>query len=296
MTKKRILWILAGCLLLGGCGISEPAAKNVGLCVRQGSEFYRALRTRLEELGYAVTLCDSVGDQSRQNEQVARCIEEGCDLLLVEPVLTCAPEQVLDRARQENIPVVFLEHMPDPAALDSWSKAYFVGHDPREPGLLQGQLVSTLSGGCAVLCGPEEHLDAQLHREGLGACMPQTQCLEVCCTDWTQASARGSCARLLAKYGSSLTMLLCGSPDLALGALDAAQAAGRTPGEDLFIFALGQDAALLEQIQAGAIRGTVCRNEALLTETLLGTARSLLDGGSPEKRQYISWQILDHKE
>ena len=49
---------------------------------------------------------------------------------------------VIDKARANDIPVVFYNKEPSRKALDSYDKAYYVGTDSKESGVIQGELIA----------------------------------------------------------------------------------------------------------------------------------------------------------
>lgn len=49
---------------------------------------------------------------------------------------------VIEKARGQNVPVVFFNKEPSRKALDSYDKAYYVGTDSKESGIIQGDLIA----------------------------------------------------------------------------------------------------------------------------------------------------------
>ena len=52
---------------------------------------------------------------------------------------------VIDKARGQNVPVVFFNKEPSRKALDSYDKAYYVGTDSKESGII-GAILSPNTG------------------------------------------------------------------------------------------------------------------------------------------------------
>ncbi|MCS5960720.1 hypothetical protein LNP74_17835 [Klebsiella pneumoniae subsp. pneumoniae] len=46
---------------------------------------------------------------------------------------------MIEKARGQNIPVVFFNKEPSRKALDSYDKAYYVGTDSKESGIIPGR-------------------------------------------------------------------------------------------------------------------------------------------------------------
>ena len=58
---------------------------------------------------------------------------------LVDPA---AAGTVIEKAWSKNVPVVFFNKEPSRKALDSYDKAYYVGTDSKESGIIQGDLIA----------------------------------------------------------------------------------------------------------------------------------------------------------
>ena len=58
---------------------------------------------------------------------------------LVDPA---AAPVVIEKAKEEEIPVVFYNKEPSKEALASYDKAYYVGTDSKESGIIQGRITS----------------------------------------------------------------------------------------------------------------------------------------------------------
>ena len=75
---------------------SEAAASgsaNIGVCIYQFADNFMTLyRTDLEEylkdMGYAVTIVDGKNDQNTQTEQINTFLQQGVDVLIINPVQT----------------------------------------------------------------------------------------------------------------------------------------------------------------------------------------------------------------
>ena len=75
---------------------SEAAASgsaNIGVCIYQFADNFMTLyRTDLEEylkdMGYAVTIVDGKNDQNTQTEQINTFLQQGVDVLVINPVQT----------------------------------------------------------------------------------------------------------------------------------------------------------------------------------------------------------------
>ena len=310
MRNKRI-WLLllaaALCIQLTGCRnapLISGLGKSVGVCVRQESanaDYYASLVDGIKAMGYTVVLKDSQNDQSRQNQQVSQLIEEKCDLLVIEPVMVTALEDVIAQVKNAQLPAVILDRQPDEQVLSSYEKLHFVGCDSAQAGTAQAGLLDQLNvrgdlNGDGIvsymmLRGPEDHLDAQLITDSCNQALAQqsTQLLCTVSAQWELADSRAKCSQSLAQYGRDIEVIFCNDPQLALGAVEAVKNGGWTPGQDVYILAIGTNPDLETLMSQGAIAATVIPHKAQRISTLSETVQQLLSGKDVEKIQYIPY-------
>ena len=82
---------------------SEAAtgSANVGVCIYQFADNFMTLyRTDLEEYlkdkGYSVTIVDGKNDQNTQTEQINTFLQQGVDVLIINPVQTTSAQTIVD--------------------------------------------------------------------------------------------------------------------------------------------------------------------------------------------------------
>lgn len=80
---------------------------------------------------------DSQNDQSKQNDQIDVLLAKGVKALAINLVDPAAAPVIIDKAKSNDIPVVFFNKEPSRKALDSYDKAWFVGTDSKESGVIQ---------------------------------------------------------------------------------------------------------------------------------------------------------------
>lgn len=311
MFRKISIILLAVMLVLAGCskaaqqtGQTPDKPQSIGLCVRNRAdapEYYAALETSLQEMGFTLVVEDSLNDQSRQDEKVRSMVEQGCKLLIVEPVMVTALDMVISTAQGADIPVLLMDREPEEAVLNAYEKLYYVGCRIENAGAWQAALLEDLNlrgdlngdgmVSCMILRGPEDSLDAQIITEGCVQILENTE-TEILCTEatqWTLEDGRAKCAQALKKYGKDLEVILCNDTRLALGAVEAVKNGGWTPGQDVYILAVGCDTELTQALQQGTVAGTVWADTRQRIELVTRTAQMLLAGESVERRSYVEY-------
>jgi methyl-galactoside transport system substrate-binding protein len=175
-----------------------------------------------------------------------------------------------------NIPLVYINREPAADEEARWESegmnVCYVGCDARQSGTYQGEIVADLgldkvdlNGNGKIdyimIEGDPENVDAQYRTEFSIKALKDAG-LEVNQLDdqvgmWDQAQANQLVANSLASYGDDIEVVFCNNDAMALGALQAIQAAGRTVGTDIYL--LGVDALVeaLQDVIDGTMTGTV---------------------------------------
>lgn len=307
--KIRFFCVLILCsVLLPGCK-GKPEMPAVGICYRDRAEdpLAAVLEEKLTACGWQVRWADAKNDQWKQDNQIGELLAEGCDLMIVEPVMRTTAQSTVEQLRKSGVPGIFLRNKPEDAVLSSWEEVCFVGCDKAQPGILQGQiLLKTSNAGdingdgvvsYVLLQGPEDDVDAYVRSQGcIRAMGAQSRCLSRCCCGWSVADARAACARELMQKGSAVEAVFCGSELLAQGALEAAKNAGRNPGKDIYLVGLGTSNGTLALIRKGILAGTVAEDLAGQAAQTAQAAQLLLNGALTEKEYYVNHKVITAPE
>ena len=154
---------------------------NIGVCIYQFADNFMTLyRSDLEEylkdMGYSVTIMDGKNDQNTQTEQINTFLQQGVDVLVINPVQTTSAQTIVDTVKPSETPIVFINREPDKSVLDSYAdKCCYVGADARQSGTYQGELIletetqGDINGDgkiTYIMCkGDPENIDAQYRTE-----------------------------------------------------------------------------------------------------------------------------------
>ena len=284
---------------------AAAGSANIGVCIYQFADnfmtLYRAdLEEYLTELGYGVTIMDGKNDQNTQTEQINTFLQQGVDVLIINPVQTTSAQTIVDTISPSGIPIVFINREPDKAVLDSYpDKCCYVGADARQSGTYQGELIlatdteGDINGDGAItyiMCkGDPENIDAQYRTEysikALEDAGKTVNCLYEYLDNWDQTLAQQDVANALAQYGDQIEVVFCNNDAMAMGALQSIEQAGRTVGKDIYL--VGVD-ALAEAVQAvidGRLTGTVL-NDDVNQATAAAEATKLYVEGQPVEQYY----------
>ena len=290
---------------------SEAAtgSANVGVCIYQFADNFMTLyRTDLEEYlkdkGYAVTIVDGKNDQNTQTEQINTFLQQGVDVLVINPVQTTSAQTIVDTISPSGTPIVFINREPEKAVLDSYAgKCCYVGADARQSGTYQGELIletetqGDINGDgkiTYIMCkGDPENIDAQYLTEysikALTDAGKEVECLYEYLDNWDQTTAQQDVANALSQYGDKIEVVFCNNDAMALGALQSIQQAGRTVGKDIYL--VGDD-ALAEAVQDvldGNMTGTVLNDDVGQATAAAEATKLYVEGSKVEQYYWVDY-------
>ena len=256
---------------------SAAGSANIGVCIYQFADNFMTLyRTDLEEylkdMGYSVTIMDGKNDQNTQTEQINTFLQQGVDVLVINPVQTTSAQTIVDTVSPSGTPIVFINREPDKSVLDSYAgKCCYVGADARQSGTYQGQLIletetqGDINGDgkiTYIMCkGDPENIDAQYRTEysikALTDAGKEVECLYEYLDNWDQTTAQQDVANALSQYGDQIEVVFCNNDAMALGALQAIEAAGRKVNEDIYLVGVDALTEAVQNVIDGKQTGTV---------------------------------------
>ena len=157
--KRKKVWevcavLMFGMQILSGCkagGTAQTEKIHVGVTYYNQSDTFlnEMLSSFREELKLAagtsettVTVLDAAGAQRTQDDQVKELIDMGCDVLCVNLVDRADPSEIIDLARDNDVPIIFFNREPVAEDLMQWDGLYYVGAEAKQSGIMQGELAA----------------------------------------------------------------------------------------------------------------------------------------------------------
>lgn len=296
----------------------KAAKKKIGICIYKFDDtFMQSYRNELkryltETLGFAdanITISDGKGDQDVQTEQIKALIADGADALVVNLVQPSAARTVTDLCDKAGIPVVYINREPDEAEEQRWGdekiRAAYIGCDAVQAGRLQGEAVlGTQTGGdingdgvvsYVMIQGDPENPDAQARTQGAVEALTdagvQTNELYRQRGDWNQAKGQQLTQEALNRFGAQAEVVFCNNDAMAIGAAQAAEAAGRTVGEDIYILGVDALPQAVRYVRDGKLTATVFNDYFAQAAQAGDTLVQLL-----EKKDAETVQLADYTE
>lgn len=279
--KLRVLSIVAcaaAVLLLAACTQAGPAKPSIGITIYKFDDnFMSIVRNNIDTAAKAVgaetldySIQDGQGDQSKQNDLIDQFITKGATSLALNMVEPASASVVIEKAKVKNIPIVFFNREPDAAEMAAYDKAYYVGAKAQQSGTYEGEIVAEYwkSNPAAdmnkdgklqyvMLLGDPANTDAKYRTEysikAIEAAGITVDRLEEDTAMWQTGEAQNKVQAWLSKHGDAIEVIIANNDAMAIGAINALKAAGKT------IPVVGVDAIpeALDAIEQGTLLGTV---------------------------------------
>lgn len=253
-AKKGAILALTLCMasqILCACANQSGAASDkihIGVTYYNQSDtflngllegFRQELETlKKDDLELTMTVRDAAGSQRTQNDQVKELIDAGCSILCVNLVDRAEPSEIIDLARDNDVPIIFFNREPVAEDLMQWEKLYYVGAYAEQSGIMQGELAAeaiqsddTIDRNkdgkiqYVVLEGEAGHQDAIIRTENAVDTLKNSgielEKLSYQIANWNRAQAQNRMEQLVSQYHDEIELVLANNDDMALGAIDA---------------------------------------------------------------------------
>ncbi|MRG60415.1 substrate-binding domain-containing protein [Agromyces sp. CFH 90414] len=307
MMKKLIGLAAAGALIVGlaGCasgGSGGGAAEGpvpldelvVGFAQVGAESGWRTANTKdiqasFEEAGIELKFSDAQQKQENQIKAIRSYIQQGVDYIAFSPVVETGWDAVLNEAKAAGIPVVLTDRAVD--SQDDSLYVSFLGSDFIEEGKKAGQWVldeyadATEKVNIVQLEGTTGAAPAIDRAEGFAEVIAENENLEVIASqtgDFTRAGGKQVMEAML-KSNPDIDLVYAHNDDMGLGAIEAIEAAGLVPGEDIKIVTVDAVKDGMQALADGKINFIV-ECSPLLGKQLVDIITTLNEGGTVEKR------------
>lgn len=258
-------------------------------------------------------LNDSQNNQARQVEQVDTMIAKGVDILAINLVDPKSAPTIIDKAKSEELPIVFFNKEPDESAIQSYDKVWYVGTTSEESGVIQGEIIT--DGWKAnsswdkngdgkmqyvMLKGEPGHPDAEARTkfsiETINKAGIETEELAMDTAMWDSTKATEKMDAWVAKHGDAIEVVICNNDGMALGAISSLEKAGYLDGTpEKFVPIYGVDAIpeALDKIKSDKMAGTVLNDAKNQAQALYDSCMNLVEG--KDITDGTEWKLDDKK-
>ena len=262
-----------------------------------------------EDLEMMMSIREAAGIQKTQNDQVKELLDAGCNVLCVNLVDRADPSEIIDLAREREVPIIFFNREPVAEDLQQWEGLYYVGADARQSGILQGELAAeriqvdknidrNKDGKIQYVVLEEEagHQDAIIRTENAVETLKtkgiELEKLSYQIANWNRAQAQNRMEQLLGEYQNQIELVLANNDDMALGAIDAYEKRNYTESALPVFFGIDGTDPGLEAVVNGKLAGTVYNDKEGQADAIVRLAAALVTGEGMEEIEFEKDQYI----
>lgn len=186
----------------------------------------------------AVLIRDAAGSQRTEDAEVQELLDNGCNVLCVNLVDRGVPSNIINMAKEADVPVIFFNREPVREDMNLWSRLYYIGTDAAQSGRMQGELAAAAilsnsridknSDGkiqYVVLEGEPGHQDTIMRTDRAVATLIEKGVsldkLSYQIANFSRAQAANKMTQLIGQFGNKIELVLANNDAMALGAIDA---------------------------------------------------------------------------
>ncbi|MDX1631438.1 MAG: substrate-binding domain-containing protein [Thermoanaerobaculia bacterium] len=262
----RIAGVLLGASLFVVPATAQTAedAPKVGFLLKtMQEERYerdrRAFTAKVESLGGTVLFESADNDAALQGRQLRSMLQEGIDVLVIQPVDTGQAGLMIKQALDQEVKVVGYDSIPLNSPLD-----FMVMQDSWAVGRIQfRELVSWLQrtrgrvgGRIALIRGAPGDSNAGAMSAPIVSGVADYPALEIVVDEsheaWSPEAARRTAADALRRYDGKIDAFLCNNSGLARGVLEALETRGLADADRVYVAGADADLANVRAVARGA--------------------------------------------
>lgn len=256
-----------------------------------------------------VTIQGAGGSQKTQNDQVKELIDGGSNVLCVNLVDRTDPSEIIDLARDYDIPLIFFNREPVAEDMQQWDNLYYVGADAKESGTMQGEIAADVikknpqidrnkDGKIqyVVLEGEPGHQDTIIRTENAVEALKENgielEKLSYGLANWNRAQAENRMSQMISQYQTKIELVLANNDEMALGAIDAYEKLNYTESTLPLFFGIDGTDVGLKAVRESKLDGTVYNDKEGQAEAMAKLAEALVTGEGIEEIPFENQRYL----
>ncbi len=293
--KKSVVLLVVLLALAIACAASADGFKIGYACNNFNDTFQTVIEKYAREFaeanGVEYVYADGHEDELKQQDQIKAMIEDGVNALVVVAVNPMGVEPIIDMAADAGIPLVFVNRNPFSAddGSDIPDGVYYVGSNEIDAGMYQAQFVVDKVGadaecGYVVLLGELSNTATPLRTEGNHKVFDELagyKSLAEETANWQRDQGLAKVENWITTYGDQICAVMANNDEMALGAVEALEAAGMKDKVVVAGVDFIDDAAVA--IEEGRLDCSVKQDGKGQGEGAMGVALKVLNGEEVEK-------------
>lgn len=256
-----------------------------------------------------IEVLDAARDQGLQNRQIERYISLDYDAFLVNPVDRTNVSGIIDLCMKNNVPLIFFNRKPATDDMNRYDKVYYVGTDPKEEAIKQGELLLDLYENNAkaldlngdgkisyvLLEGEASHQDSLIRTKWTVKTL-QDKAVPISklaggVANWDSSQSAALMEEWLEEYKGEIELVISNNDAMALGAIEAIEQKKDIRG----IKVVGIDGITdaIDKIKQKKMYGTVANEIESYAQTIVDIA--VYSAKNDNFPAYISAALVDGK-
>ena len=305
MVWSKRLWLLAVVLAMGPLSWSARAQPRKTLTVgfsQIGAESAwrtaetESVRSEAAKRGITLKFSDAQQKQENQIKALRAFIAQKADAIILAPVVESGWEPVLKEAKRAGIPVILVDR--GVKVSDESLYATLIASDFVEEGRMAARWLAEKLGGKGRIVelqgtpGSAPALDRKKGFEEVLAQHPELKIVKSQSGEFTRAKGKEVMEAFLKAEGKNIQAVYAHNDDMALGAIQAIEEAGLTPGKDILLVSIDGVRAAFEAMIAGKLNCSVECNP-LLGPAAFDAVEKTVAGETLAKWIKVTDQVFD---
>lgn len=287
----------------GGAGGAKDSGKKlvVGFAQTGAESGWRtanteSIKSEAQKRGIDLKFVDAQGKPENQITAIKNFIAQGVDVIAFSPKVEDGFEPVLQEAKKAGIPVIMSDRR---AKVSDDLYATFIGSDFVEEGRMAGKwLIEKTKGKCniAELSGSPGSAPANDRKTGFAEAIKDQPGMKIVFSqtgNFERAKGKEVMEALLkSPVGKTVNVVYAHNDDMAIGAIQAIEEAGKKPGTDIFIVSIDGIKDAFKAMVDGKLNCSVECNP-LLGPFIMDAAEKIKKGEKMDKRTVVKDGIFD---
>ena len=235
----------------------------------------------------------------RAREEGRAFIAQGVDAIILAPVVETGWKQVLKEAKDAEIPVILVDR--GLKVSDDSLYATLIASDFVAEGRMAGEWLVKKTGGKASIIqleGTPGAAPAIDRKKGFEEALKAHADMKIIASqtgDFRRANGKEVTEALLKVHGDKVTAIYAHNDDMALGAIQAIEEAGKEPGEDIILVSIDGVKGAFEAMVKGTLNCTV-ECSPLLGPLAFDAVEKAVAGEELPKNTVVDDQVFDQSQ
>lgn len=317
MRIRTVVVAAASAVLLAACGSgqapgggaesgSDGGALTMGFSQVGAESGWRTANTKsiqdaAKDAGVDLKFSDANGEQENQISAIRSFVQQGVDVIAFSPVVRTGWDAVLLEAQNAGIPVILTDRAVDTQEPDVYKT--FLGADFVDEGRRAGDWVvqqyASAPGSVNIVqlegtTGADPAIDRNSGFADAISANPNLRVIASQTGDFTRSGGKQVMEAFL-KANPQIDMVFSQNDDMGLGAMEAIEAAGKKPGQDIKIVTIDATHDGMQALADGKFNYIVECNP-LLGPQLMDLAKQVVAGEPVPERVVTPDEAFDQQQ